>query len=402
MLKDAFIPYAGYYSSPFVRWQGSLSGENSIIMGANTAKRWIKEKNWEPGIFDYLILGTTITQPFNFYGSPWVAAMLGMGGGDDSVDASAMMISQACTTSVTCIYQAAMGIENKLYENVFTLATDRCSNSPHSIWPNPRGTGGQVESENLFLDMINKDPWAGDAMIVTAESTAKEIGATKDECDEVTLRRYEQYLQSLENERAFQKRYMFPVEIKKSRKDTTLLGKDEGITKCTKEGLEKLQPVIKDGVHTFGSQTHPADGNCGVVVTTRENAKRLSTDPKIEIQVISYGYARAKKGYMAQAPVPAMKNALENADLTIGDIKTIKAHNPFAINDIYLAKEMGIDVMSFNNYGSSMIFGHPNGPTAARCIIEGIEEVVTLGGGYMLFTSCAAGDCGASIILKIG
>jgi len=158
----------------------------------------------------------------------------------------------------------------------------------------------------------------------------------------------------------------------------------------------------RDGVHTFGSQTHPADANCGVVVTTRENAKRLSTDPKIEIQVISYGYARAKKGYMAQAPVPAMKNALKNADLTIGDIKTIKTHNPFAINDIYLAKEMGIDVMSFNNYGSSMIFGHPNGQTSARCIIEGIEEVVTLGGGYMLFTSCAAGDCGASIVLKVG
>ncbi|HSO19511.1 MAG TPA: hypothetical protein VLT88_08645 [Desulfosarcina sp.] len=31
-----------------------------------------------------------------------------------------------------------------------------------------------------------------------------------------------------------------------------------------------------------------------------------------------------------------------------------------------------------------------------------IEEAVTAGGGYFLWTGCAAGDCGASMILKIG
>ena len=68
MLQKAFIPYGGYYSSPFSRWQGSLANENSIILGANTSKRWLAEKNWEPGIFDYLILGITVHQPHGFYG----------------------------------------------------------------------------------------------------------------------------------------------------------------------------------------------------------------------------------------------------------------------------------------------------------------------------------------------
>ena len=63
---------------------------------------------------------------------------------------------------------------------------------------------------------------------------------------------------------------------------------------------------------------------------------------------------------------------------------------------------MGIDVNSMNNYGSSLIFGHPQGPTAGRLIIEGIEEVVMAGGGYMLFGGCAAGDTGAAIVLKVG
>jgi acetyl-CoA acetyltransferase len=62
---------------------------------------------------------------------------------------------------------------------------------------------------------------------------------------------------------------------------------------------------------------------------------------------------------------------------------------------------MGVDAFGFNNYGSSLIFGHPQGPTATRLIIEGIEETVMAGGGYFLWTGCAAGDCGAAVILKI-
>ena len=101
------------------------------------------------------------------------------------------------------------------------------------------------------------------------------------------------------------------------------------------------------------------------------------------------------------APVPAAEMALEKAGLKTEDIKVIKTHNPFAANDIYMAKEMGLDVDSFNNYGSSLVYGHPQAPTAGRLIIEGIEEAVLLGGGYMLFTGCAAGDTGAAIVLKV-
>jgi len=92
----------------------------------------------------------------------------------------------------------------------------------------------------------------------------------------------------------------------------------------------------------------------------------------------------------------------EGAFFTADDVKAIKTHNPFAANDIHLANNLGVDVNSMNNYGSSLIFGHPQGPTAGRLIIEGIEEVVMAGGGYMLFGGCAAGDTGAAIVLKIG
>jgi len=195
---------------------------------------------------------------------------------------------------------------------------------------------------------------------------------------------------------------MFPVEIQISKKKSMTVEKDEGVFPTKEEGLSKLRPVLKDGVHTFGAQTHPADGNAGMIVTTREKAKKLSDGSGPEIQVVSYGYARTKKGYMAAAVVPAAKMALENAGIRVEDAKAIKTHNPFSGNDIFLAKEMNLDVNSFNNYGSSLVFGHPQAPTAGRCIIEGIEEVAMLGGGYLLFAGCAAGDTAAALVLKIG
>jgi acetyl-CoA acetyltransferase len=101
------------------------------------------------------------------------------------------------------------------------------------------------------------------------------------------------------------------------------------------------------------------------------------------------------------AVVPAAQMALEKAGIKIGDVTVIKTHNPFAANDIFMADQMGIKLSDMNNYGSSLVFGHPQAPTAGRLIIEGIEELAVQGGGYLLFTGCAAGDTGAALVLKI-
>jgi acetyl-CoA acetyltransferase len=396
MLTKAYIPYKGYYSTPFARWQGTMAGEHAIVLAADTSRRWFAQKKWDPEMFDYLFLGITIGQPQWFYGGPWAAGLMGA----ESIPG--VIISQACTTSTTCIFQASVGIEAGLYRNVYCLMTDRCSNGPHTIWPNPFGPGGEVLSENWLMDNFNKDPWAKGAMIHTAENVAKAAGISRQQCDALALIRYEQYRKSLDNDHAFQKQYMFPAEVSVSKKKTVRVEEDEGVIETTSEGLVGLRPVLPEGVHTFGTQTHPADGNCAVVVTTRDAANELSADADIEIQVLSYGYARAKKGFMAMAVVPAVKMALEQAGISIDDVKAIKTHNPFAVNDLYLAQQLGINAESINNYGCSLIFGHPQAPTAGRCIIEGIEEVALAGGGYLLWGGCAAGDTAAGLVLKIG
>ena len=138
-----------------------------------------------------------------------------------------------------------------------------------------------------------------------------------------------------------------------------------------------------------------------MVVTTREQAAELSRNKSIEVQLLSFGQGRTSKGYMAKATVPAARAALEAARVTIDKIDVIKTHNPFAINDIYFANEMGVKAESFNNYGSSLIYGHPQAPTGMRLIMEMIEELALKGGGLGLFVGCAAGDTAAGVVVKV-
>ena len=396
MLTKAYIPYRGYYSTPFVRWQGSLANENSIVLGANTSRRFFESKGWDPKRIEYVLVGSTVYQKQWFYSGPWAAAMMGAAG------VPGVLVSQACSTSTFAVYQAGMGIETGLFGDSWCLLADRCSNGPHAVWPNPNGPGGQAIAEDWVMDNFGKDPWAGGAMIQTAENVSKEYGVTREECDAITLRRQEQYDAALADDREFQKRYMFPVEIQLSRKKTITVAADEGVFPSTREGLSALKPVIPEGVHTYGTQTHPADGNCGLSVTTREKARELSADPKLEVRIVSFGFARTKKAYMAAAVAPSAQMALDRAGIKAGDLGVVKTHNPFAVNDVVMAKAMGLDANGMNNFGSSLIYGHPQAPTGGRLIIEGIEELAMKGGGYLLFSGCAAGDTAASLVLKVG
>jgi acetyl-CoA acetyltransferase len=237
-------------------------------------------------------------------------------------------------------------------------------------------------------------------MLQTAENVAAEAGIGQEEQSEITLTRHEQYEKALADDRAFQKRYMLAVDIGRGKKAKSIAA-DEGVFPTSREGLAKLKPVIEGGSVTFGAQTFPADGNAGMIVANRQQAETLSRDKNICVQILSFASARVKKSFMPMAVVPAAEKALENAGIALKDLKSVKTHNPFAVNDIYFCRETGWDPRNMNNYGSPLIFGHPQGPTGLRVIIELIEELVINGGGYGLFTGCAAGDTAMAVVLKV-
>lgn len=396
--ENTFIPYGGYWSSPFVRWQGSLANTHPIQLAGETATRFLKERELAPSTFDALFLGMTVPQKSSFYGAPWLAALIGATG------ITGPILSQACATGARVMASSAFEVETGANHAVLAVTLDRCSNSPHIYYPNPLGPGGKGESEDWVWDNFNCDPFAKNAMIQTAENVSREAGVSTQQQHDMMLLRYKQYQDALKDDGWFHKRYMLtPLEVKdpSGRKVIATLKDDEGVFPTTPEGLARLKPVLEGGTVTYGGQTFPADGNAGMIITTRERAKELSRDSKITVQLVSVGSGRAKKGFMAQAVVPAAMNALDGAGIKISDVRAIKTHNPFAVNDVYFCQQTGVKPEAMNQFGSSLIFGHPQGPTGMRLVIELVEQLAMAGGGYGLFTGCAAGDTGMAWVVKV-
>jgi acetyl-CoA acetyltransferase len=399
MTYSAEIPYGCYWSTPFAKWQGSFSNLNSIEFAAHVAGAELAKRGIDPASFDYGVLGTSVPQKHAFYGLPWLTGMIGAG------HVGGPTVAQACATGVRCLLTAAQEIESGLASSSLVITADRTSNGPHLYYPNPRGPGGTGASEDWVMDNFGCDPLGRHSMLQTAENVATKHGIATETQHEIVLRRTEQYGDAVADDHAFQKKYMtlpFDVPNPRYRKNVSTLDGDEGVTLSTAEGIADLKPVMPEGSVTFAGQTYPADGNTGLIVTTAQKARELSRDANIRISILGFGLSRTDLAYMPEAPVPAAKAALKQAGVEIDAIDAIKTHNPFAINDILFARETGVDVMNMNNFGCSLIWGHPQGPTGLRSIIELIEELAAKGGGLGLFTGCAAGDTAMATVIKIG
>jgi len=396
--EKACIPYGAYWTTPFCRWQGSFGHLHALKFAAEVAALALDQRRIPAEVFDGLVLGYTVPQQFSFYGAPWMAGLIG------APTITGPTISQGCATSGRMIANAAMEIESGTHETLLAVVFDRTSNSPHIYYPNPMAIGGVGEQEDWVWDNFGRDPWAGNSMVETAENIACKAGIDRSAQDEVALMRSEQYQDALRDDCAFLKRFMvMPLEVKDSsgRKVVATVNGDEGVFPTTAQGLAKLKPAVKGGTVTFGSQTYPADGNAGLIVTTPEKAKELSTDGSVAVRIVSFGQGRADKGFMGMANVPASRQALARAGIDMKDVAAIKTHNPFAVNDVYFAREMNIELSAMNRFGSSLVWGHPQAPTGARLVIELIEELVTAGGGYGLFTGCAAGDTAFALVITV-
>jgi acetyl-CoA acetyltransferase len=104
---------------------------------------------------------------------------------------------------------------------------------------------------------------------------------------------------------------------------------------------------------------------------------------------------------MPEAPIPAAKHALEGAGMSIERMDAVKTHNPFAINAVLFSRQTGFPLEAMNNFGCSLVWGHPQAPMGTRGVIELIEELARRGGGFGLFAGCAAGDTAMAVVLEV-
>lgn len=392
--ERSFIPARYLWSSPFVRWQGSLADVSSNELAVAVTAAALAQRKFDISALTTLIVGQTVPQPDSFYVAPYIAARLG------AVGVSGPVIAQACATSVACVAAAAGIVEVTHDEMALVVATDRISNGPLLVYPTTSGIGGTPQVAKWVLDSFAADPGTGLSMTATAEYVAADGRFSREAIDDMTMLRYEQYQRGMADDRAFQRRYMQPIVLTGKRGANREIAADEGIHSYARAALAALKPAEANGVVTFGSQTHPADGCAGAVVCSFDRARQLAGGEGV-VRLVSISFARAEKARMPKAATMAAQRAVAEAGLQFGDLKAVTTHNPFAVNDLWFCHQTGYAQEKMNAYGCSLIFGHPQGPTGLRSIAELVQVLHMQGGGYGLFTGCAAGDTGAALIVHV-
>jgi len=92
--SKSYIPYGGYWTSPYAKWQGSFANLHALELAAKTARKFFELRKIDPSKFENLYLGQTIPQLRCFYGGPWMAGLIGNG------DITGPVVNQACITAL--------------------------------------------------------------------------------------------------------------------------------------------------------------------------------------------------------------------------------------------------------------------------------------------------------------
>ena len=379
MFPKARIPYGTWGSSFFPAWQTSALAEVNIGQFAGEAmNRILGIRKIPKSELDYLIIGSTVPWHWKFWNAPLVASCLGH-------RIAGYHVEQACATGLQAALLAAAEVQSGANDVVGVLTFDRTSDSPVGVFPERRAYQRTMALSDVW-DNFGFDPATGQAMITTAGNAARKHRLDRKEVEDIAFCRHQQYFVPLEVLNV-QGRFLGSIED------------DVGVRKLTLDGLRQMREL--DTCVTTGTQTHASDGMATLLVTTPEKARQLSPRPEVVIQFVAKAEIRTHPALMPEAPTLAVEKLLAKTGFTMADMAVVKSHNPFAVNDAIFSKVMEYDWGEVNKTGCSLVWGHPQGPTLTRMLIEGLEEAVDLGGGLVLLFGCAAGDMGIAALLKV-
>ena len=391
MLSRARIPYGTWGSSYFPAWQTSALAEVNIGQFAGESMaRILSLRGVKKTELEYMVIGSTIPWHWKFWTAPLVASCMGH-------RIPGYHAEQACATGLQAVLLAGAEVDSGASDVVGVLTFDRTSDSPVGVFPERRAHERTQALADVW-DNFGFDPATGNAMITAAGITARKYKAEKSETDDVAYHRYQQYFEAKES--GFLDRVLVPLEILNvAGRPLGRIDDDLGVRRLTLQDLRAMREL--DTCVTGGTQTHASDGMATLLVATEGRAKELSTKPEIDIQFVAKAEVRTQPSLTPEAPVFAVQKLLDRCGLTMADMAVVKNHNPFAVNDVIFSKLMDYDWREMNNTGSPLVWGHPQGPTLTRVLIEALEEAVDLGGGHALVFGCAAGDVGIASIFKV-
>ena len=391
MLPKARIPYGTWGSSYFPAWQTSALAEVNIGQFAGESMNRILGLRRVPkSELEYLIIGSTIPWHWKFWNAPLVASCMGH-------RIPGYHMEQACATGLQAVLLGGTEVENGGYDVVGVLTFDRTSDSPVGVFPERRAHERTRAIADVW-DNFGFDPATGNAMITAAGITARKYKCDRREVDEVAYHRLQQYFEAKNS--GFLDRVLVPLDVLNVQgRPLGRIDGDYGVRELSLSGLHAMPEL--DTCVTGGTQTHASDGMAMLLVTSKDRVDEFSPRPEIGIEFIAKTEVRAHHSLMPEAPAFAVKRLLDRCGMTMDDMVVVKNHNPFAVNDVIFSDIMNYDWRKMNKTGSSLVWGHPQGPTLTRVLIEALEEAVDLGGGHVLIFGCAAGDIGIAAVFKV-
>ena len=397
---------------------GSLKDVAPADMGAIVVKEALKRANVAPDQVDELMFGCILTAAQGQNVARQVAIKAGI-----PYSVPSYTVGMVCGSGMKSVIEGARAIKAEDAEIVVCGGTENMSAAPYAL-PNERW-GARMGDKKVVDTMIKDGLW--DAynnyhMGTTAENICDVWGITRQELDEFGV-------SSQQKTEAAQKSGRFddeivPVTIKVKKKEV-IFDKDEfPRAGTTMEGVSKLRgafPVGPEGVedeivHTFEvTKVHEADtrkhvqrvtaanasgindGAAAIVLASGEAVEKYGLKPMAKL--VSWGHGGVDPKIMGVGPIPASREAMGKADLTIDDIDLVEANEAFAAQSIAVARELGFDMSKVNVNGGAISIGHPVGASGARIIVTLIHEMAKRDDAKKgLATLCIGGGMGVATI----
>ncbi|MDA8224172.1 acetyl-CoA C-acetyltransferase [Desulfosporosinus sp.] len=343
--------------------------------------------------FDEVILGNCIQRT----DEPNVARVVSLKAGFPK-EVTAFTVQRQCSSAMQAIVSGTQEIRLGDSELVLAGGVECMSSSPYLLKSTRWGQRLQHGEIKDSVWELLEDPIDHILMGQTAENLATKYGITREEQDLIALRSHQNAVDAIKNGRF--KEEIVPVTIALKKGKSKVVDTDEHPRDgLTMEDLAKLKPsFIKDGTVTAGNSSGLNDGAAAVVLASERKVKELGVKPLARI--VSYAVAGVEPELMGYGPVPAVKKALQKANLTLGDIDLFEVNEAFAAQYIAVEKLLELNRSIVNVNGSGVGLGHPVGCTGARIVVTLLYEMMRRNLRYGLATLCIGGGMGKALIIE--
>jgi len=374
---------------------GSLKDIPPTELAANVVREAVKRAKVDPGEVGHLVLGNVIHGEAK---DMYISRVACINGGLPK-ETAAMTLNRLCGSGFQAIVSAAQNILLGDTDCAVAGGAESMSRGGYLLptlrWGQRMNNGGTID---MMVGALT-DPFDTMHMGVTAENVAAKCGITRERQDQFAVESHQRAINAIQ--KGYFKDQILGIELK-TRKGVTVFDTDEHArADASIEGMGKLKTVFKkDGTVTAGNASGINDGAAALVMMEAKAAAKKGLKPMARL--VSYAHAGVDPAYMGLGPVPAVKKALERANLKISDIDVIESNEAFAAQACGVAQDLGFDPAKTNPNGGAVALGHPIGATGAVLTVKCMYELHRTGKRYGLITMCIGGGQGiAGIIEKL-